>query len=154
MIIIYSQTITYISKYSTLILKYCSCKSLYLDRFEEIYYPPRTIPVACLIHHVPTAVFKQKHNILFSLHCSPFSEVLNTHKNCWRGNKLCSHQIVHDSKQLLFHWYNFSSKEARVERGTCATAASVCWLRLRASQNDRCSPEVLIWTAASEQAGD
>lgn len=77
----------------------------------------------------------------------------HTKKACWRGNKLHSHQIVHDSKQLLFHLCNFSGKEAWFELGTCATAAA-CWLELRASQNDRCSPEVLIWTAASEAAGD
>lgn len=129
-------------------------KSLYLDRFEQINCRLHAIPVACLIHHVSTTVCLNRNTISCS-HCTvSLSQKCLTHtrKTCWRGNKLCSHQIVHDSKQLLFHWYNFSGKEARVEMGTCA--AAVCWLGLRASQNDRCSPEVLIWTAASEQAGD
>lgn len=94
--------------------------------------------------------------ILTVLHCKAFPKVFNscTRKACWRGNKLCSHQIVHDSKQLLFYSYNFSGKEARVELGTCAiVTAAVCWLRLWATQNDRCSPEVLIWTAASNRLG-
>lgn len=97
--------------------------------------------------YATTHVIQQKHNILHTLPAFPRSvDHTQNREVCWGENRLCSHQI-HDRKQPVFYSYNFSTK------GAWVAAPAVCWLRLRVSQNDRCSPEVIIWMAASEQAG-
>lgn len=85
---------------------------------------------------------------------------------CVTDRKACASSVNHPTlsgvlnqtqlnsliKRRLRLSHFFSLVQSLLSALNCAAAA--CWHRLQASHNDRCSPQVLIWTAALEAAGD
>lgn len=100
---------------------------------------------------------KRKYSFQFSSQSQCFSEVLNSHTRVKPAAEEMRSVFLKLSMTLnnsSFVSTTFPVKRPGWNRGIGVTVtAAVRWLRLPASHNDRCSPQVLIWTAASELMG-